>query len=308
MTEIVVPEFLPERHIGLLAEAHEVRYDPDLYGRRVELLSEMGDARAVLIRNRTRIDVELLDASPGLEVVGRLGVGLDNIDMEAASRSGVEVIPAVGGNAVSVAEYAIGAMLVLWRGVYSMTASMQRGEWPRQGHAFGRELLGKRLGLLGYGSIARLVAERALGLGMMVQAHDPFIPPDADVWGSTRPVGLEELFGTSDVVSIHIPLTEDTRGLVGERALQSMPPGAIVVNTARGGVVDEEALVAALREGHLGGAALDVFEVEPLGPGPAARFADVPNLLLTPHVAGNTAESVDRVATMTVEAVLARLG
>lgn len=303
MTKLVVSEFLPEPHLERLRRRFVVVYDPDLYADRDRLLSEMGNAAAIFIRNRTRIDNELLASAPELRVVGRLGVGLDNIDLGGCAAAGVTVIPAVGANAVSVAEYVLGAILVLLRGVYDMTPSMVAGEWPRQGHAFGRELLGKTLGLIGLGSIARQVAVRAAAFGMGIVAFDPFLPDDDAAWGTVGKVGLETLLATSDVVSLHVPLGEGTRNLIDAAALTLMKPTAVLVNTSRGGIVDETALAAALREGSIAGAALDVFSAEPLGPEPAATFADVPNLLLTPHLAGNTEEAVDRVAAMIVAAV-----
>jgi (S)-sulfolactate dehydrogenase len=231
-------------------------------------------------------------------------VGLDNIDMEAASRAGVVVIPALGANAVSVAEYVLGAILVLQRNIYSMTDSMVAGEWPRQGHAFGRELMGKVLGLIGFGSIARQVAARASGFGMRIIAHDPYVPDGDEAWSHAERLGFEEVLAGADVISVHVPRTDETLGLIGPEALGLMKPTAVLVNTSRGGVVDESALADALRRGALGGAALDVFASEPLGPGPAAVFAGLDNLILTPHIAGNTIESVDRVAAMTVRSVL----
>jgi (S)-sulfolactate dehydrogenase len=303
VTKVVVSEFLPEPHLERLRQSFEVVYDPDLYADRSRLLAEIGEAAAVLIRNRTRIDQELLDAAPGLRVVGRLGVGLDNIDLDGCVGAGVTVIPAVGANAVSVAEYVIGAMLVLVRGVYDMTPSMVAGEWPRQGHAFGHELSGKTLGLVGLGSIARQVAMRAVVFEMRIVAFDPFLPDGDTAWGTVGKVNLETLLSTSDVVSLHVPLGEGTRNLIDAAALALMRPTAVLVNTSRGGIVDETALAAALRHGSIAGAALDVFATEPLGPKPAATFAGVPNLLLTPHLAGNTEEAVDRVASMIVAAV-----
>lgn len=303
MTKVVVSEFLPAPHLERLRQSFEVVYDPDLYADRARLLTETKDAAAVFIRNRTRIDQELLDSAPGLRVVGRLGVGLDNIDLERCDEAGVTVIPAVGANAVSVAEYVIGAMLVLLRRVYDMTPSMVAGEWPRQGHAFGHEILGKTLGLVGLGSIARQVAVRAAAFGMGIIAFDPFLPDDDTTWATVGKVDLETLLATSDVVSLHVPLGEGTRNLIDAAALALMKPTAVLVNTSRGGIVDETALAAALRRGSIAGAALDVFSTEPLGPEPAATFADVPNLLLTPHLAGNTEEAVDRVASMIVAAV-----
>ncbi|HVR77137.1 MAG TPA: hydroxyacid dehydrogenase [Acidimicrobiia bacterium] len=304
MTKVVVSEFLPENHLDRLRHRFDVVYEPDLYADRARLLIEIRDAAAVFIRNRTRIDQELLDAAPSLRVVGRLGVGLDNIDMDGCAAAGVTVIPAVGANAASVAEYVMGAILVLVRGVYDMTPSMVAGEWPRQGHAFGHELLGKTLGLVGLGSIARQVAVRAAVFGMRVVAHDPLLPDDDVAWGMVGKVNLETLLSTSDVVSLHIPLDDGTRNLIDADALERMKPTAILVNTSRGGIVDETDLAEALSDHRLGGAVLDVFSTEPLGPEPAATFAGVPNLVLTPHVAGNTVESVERVGTVVVDAVI----
>jgi (S)-sulfolactate dehydrogenase len=301
VTKVVVSEFLPQAHLDCLRQSFAVVYDPDLYGDRDRLLREVSDAAAIFIRNRTHIDRDLLDAAPDLRVVGRLGVGLDNIDLDGCVAAGVTVIPAVGANAVSVAEYVIGAMLVLVRGVYHMTPSMVAGEWPRQGHAFGHELLGKTLGLIGLGSIARHVAMRAAGFGMDIVASDPFISDDDAAWGTVGKVDLETLLSTSDV---HVPLGDETRNLIDAAALALMKPSAVLVNTSRGGIVDEAALAAALRDESIAGAALDVFSTEPLGPEPAATFADAPNLLLTPHLAGNTEEAVDRVASMIVDAVV----
>jgi (S)-sulfolactate dehydrogenase len=307
MRKLVVSEFLQDEYLDLLRAGFEVEYDPDLYADRPRLLDQIADAEAVFIRNRTRIDAEFVAAAGQMRVVGRLGVGLDNIDLDACATAGLEVIPAVGANAVSVAEYVMGAMLVLLRGVYGMTGSMVAGEWPRQGHAFGREAMGKILGLVGLGSIARHVATRARGFEMRIVAYDPYLPETDPGWASAEPMELGELLGVADVVSIHTPLNDQTRNLIDRATLGLMKPTAILINTSRGGIVDEVALADALRRGVIGGAALDVYASEPLGPDPASNFAGLTNVLLTPHVAGNTIESVDRVARMIVEAVMERL-
>ncbi len=300
-------EYLPDKFVDVLREGHEVVYDPDMYADRPRLLEQITDAAAIFIRNRTRIDDELIAAAGSMRVVGRLGVGLDNIDMDACARAGLRVIPAAGANAVSVAEYVIGAMLVLTRGVFGMTESMVAGKWPRQGHAFGHEVMGKVLGLVGFGAIAREVATRAASFGMRIVAHDPFVPETDPGWHTSTPLSLEELLRVADVISLHIPLDPGTRNLIDARSLALMKPSAVLINTSRGGTVDEAAVAEALRNRALAGAALDVFASEPLGPEPASIFADVPNLVLTPHVAGNTHESVDRVAQMIVEAVIEAL-
>ena len=283
---------------------HDVEYDADLYGKRESLLASMPGTRAIVIRNRTRIDEELIAAASELVVVGRLGVGLDNIDMEACASAGILVKPAIGANAVSVAEYVLGATLTLLRPVFGMTESMVAGQWPRQGHAFGAEVSGKTLGLLGFGAIARHVARRAAAFDMAIIAHDPFVPASDPVWSQAERVSFDDLLRRADVLSVHTPLTDDTRNLIGGVALGLMKPTAVLINTSRGGVVDEAALASALRNMKIAGAALDVFETEPLEPKPASRFEGLDNLVLTPHVAGNTRESVERVAEVTVANVL----
>jgi (S)-sulfolactate dehydrogenase len=307
VSNVLVSEYLPDEHLDLLRTRHDVVYDPDLCTDRSRLLDQMAGVEALFTRNRTQVDDELIAAAPSLRVVGRLGVGLDNIDMNGCERAGVQVIHAAGENAVSVAEYVIGAMLVVVRGVFGMTPSMIAGEWPRQGHAFGHELMGKTLGLVGYGSIARQVAKHAAGLGMEIISYDPFVPENDPAWGMVRSVDVDTLLASADVISVHVPLSDGTRNLIDARALNRMKPTAVLINTSRGGIVDETALAKALLERKLAGAALDVFASEPLGPKPAAVFAAVPNLLLTPHVAGNTRESVDRVATVIVEKVMMAL-
>ena len=304
VSTVVVSEFLGERYLDLLAGQHEVIYDPDLYADRKGLLATVAGARAILIRNRTVVDTELLGAASTLEVIGRLGVGLDNIDMDACAAAGVVVRPAVGANAISVAEYVMTAMLSLLRPVFGMTEAMVAGEWPRQGHAFGSEASGKTLGLLGFGSIARQVARRAAAFDMVVIAHDPFVPATDPAWENAESITFDDLLRRADVLSVHTPLTPETRHLIGAEALGLMKPTALLINTSRGGTVDEEALAGALRNGEIAGAAIDVFASEPLPPGPASRFAGLSNVLLTPHLAGNTEESVNRVAAVTVATVL----
>lgn len=304
----VVPEYLPAPHVEMLGDRLNVVYDPDLYADRSGLLAEVAEASAILIRNRTVVDTTFLEAAHRLLVVGRLGVGLDNIDLPAAEAAGVHVIPARGGNAASVAEYVLGAMLNLQRGVFGMTSSMVAGEWPRQGHAFGNELKDLTLGLIGFGAIAREVAKRARAFEMAIVAHDPLIPDQDPAWDLADRSGLDRLLARSDVVSLHVPLTEETRHLISREAISKMKPGAIIINTARGGVLDERAVAVAVREGRLGGAALDVFASEPLEADAGAMFADLPNVILTPHLAGNTEEAVAHIATITVEAVFRELG
>ncbi len=290
MPDVVVAEFMDKTAVADLSTDHDVLYEPTLVERRTELLVALAGARALIVRNRTQVDGELLDAAPRLCVVGRLGVGLDNIDVAACEARRVAVRTAAGANATAVAEYVIGAIVVLVRGVFGSTPEVAAGAWPRE-RLVGGEVSGRQLGLIGLGAVARQVGVRAVALGMRVVASDPYLAADDEAWACARPVDLDELLAGSDAVSVHVPLVPETRHLLDAAAIARMPPGAVLVNTARGGVVDEEALADALRTGRLAGAALDVFETEPLHAEAGARLSEVPNLLLTPHIAGVTRES-----------------
>jgi (S)-sulfolactate dehydrogenase len=307
MTEIVISEFMDVDAVEDLKQHYSVLYDPELVDQPERLASLVADARALIVRNRTQVRGALLAAGSKLECVGRLGVGLDNIDVEACKGRGIAVYPANGANDLSVAEYVITASLMLLRRAWLSTADMVAGAWPRQ-KLIGEELSGKVMGLVGYGAIARQVAERAVALGMTCIGYDPFLAADNPAWGSTQPRSLEQLLAQADIVSLHTPLTAETRHLIGAKALAGMKKGAILVNAARGGVVDEAALAEALKAGRIGGAALDVFEVEPLTAEAGARFAGLSNLLLTPHIAGVTEESNVRVSSLVARKVAEHLG
>ncbi|MFG1346687.1 hydroxyacid dehydrogenase [Xanthobacter autotrophicus DSM 431] len=302
MPDIVVTEFMDEAALDALRARHEVHYDPALVDQPDALLEMLAGARALIVRNRTQVRGALLAAAPRLEVVGRLGVGLDNIDVEACRARGIAVCPATGANDLAVAEYVVCGVMMLLRGAYHASPEVAGGAWPRT-RLMGRETSGRTLGLVGFGAIARQAARRAVALGMRVIAHDPFLN-DADpafAAHEARPVALDDLLAQSDAVSLHVPLTAATRGLIGAEALARMRPDAVLVNAARGGVVDEAALAAALRAGRLAGAMLDVFETEPLpGGGP---LQGAPNLILTPHIAGVTVESNVRVSHAVAQAV-----
>lgn len=301
---ILICEFMDERAVARLQAAHQVVYDPTLVDDPARLWREAAQAHALVVRNRTQVRGELLDALRQCKVVGRLGVGLDNIDVPGCEARGIQVVPATGANALSVAEYVITSALVLMRGTWLSTQAVAAGTWPRAALSGGREVAGKTLGLVGFGSIGQLTARLAQALGMSVVAHDALMGaqhPAFDAAG-VRSVGLDELVATADVVSLHVPLVESTRGLFDARRIAAMKHGAVLVNTARGGVVDEAALADALKSGHLGGAALDVFATEPLPAAP--HFQDCPNLLLTPHIAGVSAESNERVSFLIADKLL----
>jgi (S)-sulfolactate dehydrogenase len=305
---IVISEFMDDSAVADLAGRFDVRYDKDLVDRRSVLVAELRDADGLIVRNRTQVDAVLLAAAPKLRVVGRLGVGLDNIDTAACAARGIEVIPATGANAQAVAEYVIGAAMLLLRGAYAATADVAAGRWPRAALSDGRELAGTTLGLIGFGGIGRLTGRLGRALGMRAIGFDPQLPTSSNVWrdDDTRARMLDEVVTEADVVSLHVPLTPATRNLMDASRLATMKPDAILINTSRGGVVDETALADALRSGRLGGAGLDVFEREPLPE--ASVFAGCPNLLLTPHIAGVTRESNTRVSALIAKKVAAALG
>jgi D-3-phosphoglycerate dehydrogenase len=264
----------------------------------------LASAHGLVVRSATKVDGALLEAAPQLAVVGRAGVGVDNIDLEAATGRGVAVINAPAGNTVSAAELTLALMLAMVRRVSAADASMRAGSWARASFK-GAELRGRTLGLVGAGRIGGAVATRCRAFGMDVLAYDPYLTEERARDLRVERATLDEVIEGADVLSLHVPLTDDTRGLVDADALARMKKGSFLVNVARGGVVDEAALVEALESGHLAGAALDVFETEPL-PG-ASPLREAPNLVITPHLGASTAEAQELVATEIAEGVRAAL-
>lgn len=305
--KIVISEFMDDVSVDALRATFDTVYEPTLVDNRPELMQRLGDAEALIVRNRTKVDVAILDASPALRVVGRLGVGLDNIDVAACEKRGIAVIPATGANAGAVAEYVIGTAMVMLRKAYTRSAETAAGKWPRAALSDGCELAGKTMGLIGFGGIGQLTARLAQALGVKVIAYDPMFEPDAAIWHQTGVAAgtLDDVLAQSDILSLHVPLTQQTKNLIGKMALSRMKRTAVVINTSRGGIIDETALADALRAGELGGAAIDVFEQEPLPAGSA--LSDAPNAILTPHIAGVTTESNTRVSALIAERVAAHL-
>lgn len=300
---IVICEFMDKAAVESLTSRFDVTYDAGLVDRPDDLEDALCDCDGLIVRNRTRVTARLLEAGPRLRVVGRLGVGLDNIDVAACEARRIAVIPATGANAQAVAEYVIGAAWLLLRGLAGATAAVEIGVWPRSALSNGREVGAKTLGLVGFGSIGRVVARLAHALGMRVIGFDAHIAATEPVWRDhgVAPRTFAEVMAEADVVSLHVPFTPATRNLVDAERIATMKRDAILVNTARGGVVDEAAVAAALRAGRLGGAALDVFASEPLAPG--SPLAGCPNLLLSPHIAGVTRESNARVSALIAKKV-----
>jgi D-3-phosphoglycerate dehydrogenase len=257
---------------------------------------------AIVIRSATTLDAQLIEKAERLKVIGRAGVGIDNVDVDAATRRGIVVANAPDATAVSAAEHAVALMLALSRNLPQAHAALKEGRWERSRFA-GIELAGKTLGVLGLGRIGREVARRALALGMRVVAYDPFVAPERFRELGVEPAALDDVYAAADVITLHLPLTEETRGLIGREALTRMRDGVRIVNAARGELVDEEALLEGLRSGKVAGAALDVFATEPYS-GPLLELDQV---VVTPHLAGSTTEAQDRAGVMIAEQVAAAL-
>ena len=264
----------------------------------------IGDYDAIAVRSATKITASLLEKAHRLRVVGRAGVGIDNVDLEAANRRGVVVMNSPGGSTVTVAELALAMMLALSRHVAQATASTKAGKWEKkrfQGH----ELAGKTLGVVGIGNIGSVVVDRARAMKMEVVAYDPFISTEAAARLGVEPVSLDGLWQRADVISLHVPLTEQTRNVVNAASLARMKKGVLLVNCARGGLVDEPALAEAIASGHVGGAAFDVFEKEPVSPDNPLLKLD--RFICTPHIGASTEEAQSAVAVAIAEQLAAYL-
>jgi D-3-phosphoglycerate dehydrogenase len=294
---ILVREPIAEAGLRLLHETFDVVEDADS-----DLASIIAGFDAIVVRSQTTLDAELIERAERLKVIGRAGVGVDNVDVDAATRRGIVVANAPESTVVSAAEHTIGLLLSVARGIPQAHAALKAGRWERG--SGGIELTGKTLGVVGLGRIGVQVARRGLGLGMRVVAYDPYVALDRFRELGVEPaVTLEELYGVADLITLHLPLTEETRGLVGQEAFAQMREGARIVNAARGELVDENALVEALRSGKIAGAALDVYEREPY----AGPLLELDQVVMTPHLAASTAEAQDRAGLMIARQVVAAL-
>ena len=298
MPQLVITEYMDDAAVAELQQSFDLVYDPQLVDDRPRLIDLLKDAEGLVVRNRTQVTADLLDAGPHLKVIGRLGVGLDNIDLKAAAERGIAVCPAEGANADSVAEYVISTALQLLRPVYASTQAMIRGEFPRAALSHGQEIQNKTLTLMGGGVIGQAVMRRAETMGMSILIVDPQFELGLRSDGAevvTMADGLKQ----GDVITLHVPLNKATENLIDADALAKMKQSAILINTARGGVVDHEALAVALRDGRLAGAAIDVFPHEPASAEDLTMFEGLDNIILTPHIAGLTVEANGRVGTIT---------
>ena len=283
-------------------------YAPELYKDRPALIAALQNIEALVVRNLTQVNEEVLAGAAKLKVVGRLGVGLENIELSACAKRNIKVIPATGANAESVAEYVVGAAVALTRGFIPATTATFNGEWPRPRFSGYHEFLGKTIGIVGFGSIGRIVAKKAHAFGLRCVAYDPMLSGDSvELDGFSVPLlSLSELLSESDAITLHLPFLPDTKNLFNAATLDQIKEGACLINTARGGIVDEKALADRLRSGRLGGAAIDVFSTEPAKD--LSHFAGIENLILTPHIAGVTQESNERVSQMIADEVNRFLG
>jgi D-3-phosphoglycerate dehydrogenase / 2-oxoglutarate reductase len=293
--KIVVADKISERGLALLREKGWNVVTPAA----AALATDLADADALVIRSATKANAALLEKAPRLRVIGRAGVGVDNVDVETATRRGILVMNTPGGNAVSVAEHTFALLLALARSVPQANTSIQAGKWEKSSLS-GTELRGKTLGLVGLGRVGTEVARRARGMEMKVLAYDPYVTPAAAREVEVELVSLDELLQRSDVVSLHTSLSAATEGMIDAAAIAKMKKGARIINCARGELINEAALAEALRSGKLAGAAVDTFAQEPPKNSP---LIGLPNLIATPHIAGSTAEAQEEVGTAIAQQV-----
>lgn len=301
---VLVTDTLADSGVELL-QSHddiELRYEPGLKGS--ELLSAVAEADAIITRSGTPVTAELLEAGRRLRVVGRAGVGLDNVDVDAATKQGVLVVNAPTANIISATEHTMALLLSACRAVPEADASVRRGEWKRS-KFIGIELNGKTLGIIGLGRIGTGIARRVREFGMKVLAHDPYVPRSTGERVNAELTSLDHLLAESDFITVHTPLTDETKGMIGREELARTKPGVIAINCARGGIFDEQALAEALRSGHVRAAGVDVYVDEP--PAPDHPLLQAPNIVLTPHIGANTAEAQERVGLQTAEMVVEAL-
>jgi D-3-phosphoglycerate dehydrogenase len=295
---VLVREPIAEAGIELLRERFDV--DVDSNG---DLSDRIGDYDAIVIRSATKLTADLIERADRLKVIGRAGVGVDNVDVEAATRRGIVVANAPESTVTSAAEHTVGLLVALARNIPQAHAALKQGRWERSAWG-GVELEGKTLGVLGFGRIGQQVARRALGLGMRVVAYDPFVAKERfRELGIERVESPDEVLAVAEFLTLHLPLTPETRGFLGREAIAKLPEGARVINAARGELVDEEALIEALRSGRLAAAAVDVYAEEPYeGP-----LLELDNVVATPHLAASTEEAQDRAGVIVAEQVVAAL-
>ena len=296
---ILVVEPIAAEGIARLRAEHDVDERPGL--ERDELCRILPGYDALIVRSQVQVDRDVIAAAGNrLQVIGRAGVGVDNVDLDAATAAGITVVNAPTGNTIAAAEHTLALMAGVARRIAAADASLRRGEWKRAQFT-GLELRGRTLGIVGLGKIGQAIAARAVAMEMVVLASDPYVTAEQAALHGVELVAFERLIERADVVTVHVPLTRTTRGLIGRREIARMRPGSILLNVARGGILDEAAVAEALVSGHLGGAGIDVFETEPPVGSP---LLEAPNTILTPHLGASTAEAQVLVAEEVADQVL----
>jgi D-3-phosphoglycerate dehydrogenase len=295
---VLVAEPLATEGLELLKTEHEVDYRPELS--RDEFLALLPDYDALIVRSGVKVDAQAIAAGAQLRVVGRAGVGVDNIDVAAATAAGILVVNAPTANTIAAAELTVGLIYALSRHIPQAEASLRRGEW-RRADFVGTELRGKTLGIVGLGKIGMAVAQRARAMEMTLVGSDPYVSAEVAAEHGIELIEMDDVLRRADVVTVHVPLLAETRGMIGPEQLGLMKPTAFVINVARGGVIDEAALAEALRDGRIGGAAIDVYAHEPPHDSP---LLDAPNTVLTPHLGASTREAQTKAGVEVAEQVL----
>mgnify|MGYP001182569812 CR=1 FL=1 len=303
MATIMITEFMEFEQVNEMSKIHKVIYEPEIYLNTAEIIEKISNIDALIVRNKTKVSKNILSLAKNLKVIGRLGVGLDNIDIDFCKRNKISVIIAEGANANSVCEYVLMGILTLFRGTRRSTEKIINGEWDRKENT-GFEIENKILGIVGIGTIGRIVAKKAGNLGMKLIGTDIEISDGDEIWNdlNIQCASIDEVLQKSDVISLHVPLTKNTKNLFGKKEFEKMQKGSFIINTSRGGIIDEKALLDSLNKMHLGGAMLDVFENEPLNS--PNKFAKFDNVILTPHIAGLTNQSNSRVSKMITKHIL----
>ncbi|MBN2123220.1 MAG: phosphoglycerate dehydrogenase [Deltaproteobacteria bacterium] len=301
--KVLVSDALSDVGIRIFRETPGIEVDVRTGLGPEDLKAVIGDCQGLVIRSETRVTADIIEAARNLKVIGKAGIGLENVDIAAASRRGIVVMNTPEANTITTAEHAIAMMMALSRNIPRATISLKEGRWEKDALQ-GREVYNKTLGLIGAGHVGRVVADRAKGLKMKVVAYDPYIKPETLEKLDVEPVSLEELLERADYVTIHAPRTEETVNMINRESLGRMKKGAMLINCARGGIVNEEDLYHALASGHLAGAALDVFNREPPGEHP---LMGIPNFICTPHLGASTREARDNVAVDVANQVVAYL-
>ncbi|MEJ2641954.1 MAG: phosphoglycerate dehydrogenase [Desulfosarcinaceae bacterium] len=298
--KVLVSDALGDAGIEIFKAAEGITVDVKTGLAPEELRTIIADYDALVIRSATKVTADLLSAADRLKVVGRAGIGLDNVDIPAATRKGVVVMNTPTGNVITTAEHAIAMLLALSRNIPQGTGSLKAGQWIKK-QLQGQEVFNKVLGVIGFGKIGAIVADRARGLKMRVVVHDPFVNPEKIEKTGCKSVDLEELYEQSDFISVHVPKLKDTVSLIDAAAFERMKKGVMLINCARGGIVDEAALLTALKTGKVAGAALDVFETEPPG---ASPLLELPQVICTPHLGASTKEAQTNVAVAVAEQII----